>query len=537
VKLRPIIECIGLGGLLAAACVRVLAGPAAPAAPPAAAAPQAERFAILEYRVLGNTVLPARAIERAVYSHLGPERSITDAQAARLELEKAYRDAGYSTVYVDIPEQSVEEGIVRLRVTEGRLARVRVSGTRYFSNRRILAGAPALEPGVVPYFPAIQQQLAELNRQSSDLKLAPVLRPGAVPGTVDLDLRANDTLPLHASVEVNNRYTIDTTHTRLYFNLAYTNLFQTYQSLAMQYQMAPERTKDSGVFAASYSAPLGSPESTLTLLAVDSNSNVVTLGTLGVLGKGQVYGAHYGIALPSEGSFYPSFTIGGDYKNFDQNVLLTAGSGLETPIDYVNWSAVYGGAFAKKTTTASFDVDLNFGIRGLVNYPAEFENNRFLAKPNYTYLRANGTAEQVLGWGTRLALRFSGQYTTEPLISNEQFAIGGVESVRGYHEAEELGDLGVSGALELRTGNRSSLFGLAMQQAYLFVFGDAGVVGVIAPLPQQESRMHLGSWGLGFRLISVHGLEAALDWAYPLVSSPAIRAGDSRLDFRFRAGF
>ena len=122
---------------------------------------------------------------------------------------------GPRTVYVDIPEQSVESGIIRLTVTEGRLDQVRVSGTRYFMNRHILAALPSLEPGAVPHFPDLQRQLNALNQASPDLGVAPVLKPGPQPGTVDVDLKVKDTLPLHASLEVNDRYTADTTHTRV----------------------------------------------------------------------------------------------------------------------------------------------------------------------------------------------------------------------------------------------------------------------------------------------------------------------------------
>jgi len=513
--------------------MRAFAGAAAPAAAPQ----QGATFAILEYRVLGNSVLPARTIERAVYPHLGPARSIADAQAARVDLEKAYRDAGYSTIYVDIPEQSVENGVVRLQVTEGRLERVRVTGTRYFSNRRILAAAPALETGAVPYFPAVQQQLAELNRESADLKVAPVLRPGTVPGTVDVDLKANDTLPMHAAVEVNNDYTVGTPHTRMVFNLAYTNLFQSSQSLALQYQVAPQQPKDSSVLSATYGVPLGSHGASLTLLGLLSNSNVAAVGTLGVVGKGQIYGAHFSTPLSSSADFYPSFTFGGDFKDFDSNVLLSGATGLETPIRYINWSVIYGGAFVRSRMAASFDVGLNFGIRGLVNQPADFENNRYLAQPNYMYLRANGSADHALVWGSRLALRVSGQYTTEPLVSYEQFAIGGVNSVRGYLEAEALGDTGASGSIELRSPSPASLFGVPVQSAYVLAFSDAGIVSIISPLPQQLSRIHLASAGVGMRVAGFSGFNAVFDWAYPLVSTSEVKAGESRVDFQFRYGF
>jgi len=145
---------------LSAVALAALA-PAAWAAPdaaePSTAVPSAEPpFPILEFRVLNNSVLEIRTVERAVYPHLGPDRTFHDVQAARSDLEKAYRDAGYSTVYVDIPEQSVENGVVRLAVTEGRLARVRVTGTRYFSNRHILASVPSLQSGTVPHLPDVQ---------------------------------------------------------------------------------------------------------------------------------------------------------------------------------------------------------------------------------------------------------------------------------------------------------------------------------------------------------------------------------------------
>src|ERR1700742_1844619 len=68
-----------------------------------------EYFDIAEFRVLGNSVLPVKSMERAVYPFAGPHKSIQDVQAARGALESAYHEAGYATVFVDIPEQDVSE--------------------------------------------------------------------------------------------------------------------------------------------------------------------------------------------------------------------------------------------------------------------------------------------------------------------------------------------------------------------------------------------------------------------------------------------
>jgi len=514
-------------------------GSAVPPGGPQSSTPgaAAERFALLEFRVLNNSVLDVRQVERAVYPHLGPDKTIDDVQAARADLEKAYRAAGYSSVYVDIPEQRVEGGIVRLSVTEGRVNRVAVSGTRYFMNRRILAAVPSLTPGTVPHFPDVQAQLNALNQSSPDLSVAPVLRPGADPGTVDVDLKVKDQLPLHASVELNNRYTADTPPLRLNVNVSYDNLFQRNHTLSLQYQTAPQDGSAALVLAATYLAPLPDLGATLALYAIDSNTNVATVGTLGVLGKGRVYGTRYVIPLTPIGRLLPTLTFGVDLKDFDESVLLPSSPGLQTPVKYMNWSIAYGGSLIQDRRSTSFNLATNFGIPGLYNNPAEFENKRYLAKANYMYWHLDVSHVQPLPLGLALALRASGQYTTEPLIDNEQFAIGGVESVRGYLEAEALGDSGATGSLELRSPALSSAFGIHPHEAYAYVFYDAGFATVLDPLPTQVARQDLRSVGLGFRVVGYGGFDAALDWARALIPTTYESANDSRVQFSFRYGF
>jgi hemolysin activation/secretion protein len=501
--------------------------------PAAGAQEGGEHFAILEYRVLHNTVLDTRRIEKAVYPHLGRNMAFADVQAARTDLEKAYRDAGYSTVYVDIPEQSVDGGIIRLAVTEGRLGHVTVRGTRYFMNRRILAAVPSLEPGMVPHFPDVQKQVNALNQASPDLSVVPILKPGSAPGAVDVDLKVKDVLPLHGTVEVNDRYTPDTAHTRLNINLSYSNLFQRNQTLSLQYQTAPGDPGETLVLAGTYLVPLPSLGTTLAFFAVDTNSNVATVGTLGVLGSGHVYGTRYIVPLVVSGPFLQTLTFGVDFKDFDEDVSLDSGTGLQTPIKYLNWSAAYGGSLVHERVSTSFNFTADFGIRGLVNDQAQFESKRYGAQPNYMYWRADAAHVRPFVFGTELSLRLAGQYTTEPLIDNEQFAIGGVESVRGYLEAEDLGDIGFNASIELRSPRIATLFGVHPREAYLYTFYDAGVVSLNNPLPAQIARYDLQGLGLGFRISGFAGFDAGFDWVHPLISA----AYESRIHFHFRYGF
>jgi hemolysin activation/secretion protein len=206
----------------------------------------------------------------------------------------------------------------------------------------------------------------------------------------------------------------------------------------------------------------------------------------------------------------------------------------------VHWSAQYSGTLRTEHTLTSFNFGPNFGLRGFGNSPEEFEYKRFKAKANYFYLRADAQHERPLLWGSRVFLRAAGQYAADPLISNEQFSMGGADSVRGYLESAELGDNGAYGTLELRSPQLLQWLPDRLQPSYAFVFGDAGVVGILDPLlvdGEKVSRKHLYSWGAGIRLAGFGGLEADLDWAYPLRATDNTQRGDSRLHFRVRYGF
>ena len=265
----PLILAIGLvgaSGLCGAARAQEAANDA-PVTGAALSSADGEKFDVWEYRVLGSKVLEAKAVERAVYGHLGSGKTIADVEQARLALETAYRNAGYSTVFVDIPEQTVDSGIVRLNVTEGKLDRLRVTGARYFSNRQILAQLPSLEPGAVPHFPDVQKELAALNRVTPDRSVTPVLRAGRAPGTVDVELKVNDDSPFHGNVEVNDRYTADTTKLRSSVVLSYNNLWQRAHTISLQYQVSPQASDEANVLAATYVARLDRANTVLAQLS------------------------------------------------------------------------------------------------------------------------------------------------------------------------------------------------------------------------------------------------------------------------------
>ncbi|HUI60127.1 MAG TPA: POTRA domain-containing protein, partial [Steroidobacteraceae bacterium] len=275
--------------------------PASTAAPPAAAqpaaAPASPGFDLLEFQVEGNTLLQPIDIERAVTPYLGEHRSIKDIEAARTRLEKTYHDRGYKTVLVNIPEQRIAAGVVRLRVTEAAVGKLHVAGSQYHSLEAIREKMPQLSEGTVPDFAEVQKELGTVNR-SADLKVTPVLKASDTPGRVDVDLMVKDKLPLHATVEVDNRYSANTSHLRTIGELRYDNLFQSGQSLGIQYQVAPTHPDDARIWSFSYVIPTAN-SFVWALYAVHSDSNIAAVGDLSVIGKGNIFGLRFIEPLPT----------------------------------------------------------------------------------------------------------------------------------------------------------------------------------------------------------------------------------------------
>lgn len=492
-------------------------------------------FDVFEFKVEGNTVLPVGKIEEAVYPFLGEEKTITDVESARLALEKTYQDSGYLTVSVSIPQQDVDEGYVRLLVTEGSIERLRIVDSKYTSLAEVKSRVSEFGEGKVPHFPTAQQQLGTMNR-GQNRQVTPILRAGKSPGKVEVDLKVQDKLPLHGSLELNDRYAPNTTETRLNGSLRYENLWQKDHSASLSFQLSPQDLNEVQVVSSTYLIPRLNGDY-FAAYGVITKSDIAAVGDVNVLGKGYIIGARYIHPLPLIDSYYHSLTLGADYKDFDETVSLLGADGFNTPISYASFMFGYDGTYQTDMSQSQANLALNFAPRGLGNTEREFSNRRFLAEPNFMYLRADFKHLQKLPFSWALQAKLSAQLTNEPIIGNEQFTIGGVDSVRGYLESSALGDKGVSASLELRTPLLTKFVANekiknSIKDFYALIFLEAGRVNILKPLPNQDVRSDLASVGIGLKVRSNTGVFGHLDYAHALSNAPEVEKGDDRLHFR-----
>jgi hemolysin activation/secretion protein len=512
------------------------------AAKPAAAAPAA-RFDIDEYRVEGADNLPQIEVETAVYPFLGPGRTSDDVEKARAALEKAYHDKGFQTVGVSVPQQDAQRGFIVLKVAENKVGRLRVKGSRYFDLANIKGSAPSLQEGKLPDFGSVTKDIVALNRWP-DRRITPALRAGVAPGTVDVDLNVEDTLPLHGSAELNNRQSPSTTPLRQSYSLRYDNLWQLGHSMTVTYQDAPLDRDDAMVISGSYMARTGYDWLNVLIYGLKSDSAVATVGGANVIGPGEVIGGRAVLTLPTKGELFHTLSLGIDYKHFAQSLTLGQDS-FDSPVTYAPLVASYGATWQGDGRLTQLNASVTAGLRGIGSSPEEFDAKRYKATGSFIHLNADVSHTQDLPEGFQLFGKMQGQVADQPLVSSEQFSIGGQDTVRGYLESEVLGDYGVVGTLELRSPNLAPYLEQkldnplgqaikfnAFDEWRFFAFADAGRAQIHEPLVDQQSKFDLASYGIGTRMKTLKRFNSIFFVGMPLISQQVTVANHPRFSFR-----
>jgi len=537
------LPCALMAGISAQGAAASSAPQATPTPAPAAAAQSLPEFYIREYRVNGAHHLTPLEIENAVYPFLGPGRTAQDVEGARAALAKMYEAKNYTSVSVVIPQQTGARGIVYLQVNEMPVGRLRVEGSRYFDINAIKRQVPSLAEGSLIDFAQAQKELIGLN-QLPDRRITPVIQSGVVPGTMDVDLDVKDTLPLHGSVELNNRYSADTPSLRLDASLSYDNLWQLGHSIGASMQVSPQDTSKVQVFTGFYTARFPGLENvSLTLQGTVQNSKVSTLGSVDVNGKGDIAGLRLNFKLPTLDDYFQNFTFGIDYKAFEQTVRVGAATtATETPTTYLPLTLDYSGTWVGNKFLTDLDLQVVFNIRGIGSTAQQFDDNRYESDRNFIYFRGDVAQTQDLPYDLQLYGKIAGQVSDSPLINSEEFSAGGLDTVRGYLESTVLGDDAAVFNFEFRSPSllswiKSQGSAKSGDDWRFYFFTDAAAVSIQDPLPQQTERFSLASYGGGTRMTLFNHFNGSLDLAVPLFSEAGTKIHNPFLTFRIWTDF
>jgi hemolysin activation/secretion protein len=603
-------------------------GAAGPAASAAGGARPTPHFAVRAFEVKGDTLLARPTLDALLTRHTGTNVTMTNIVEAAVDLQKEYRNRGYPTVRVAIPQQQVTNQTVRLQVFEGRLADIQVTGNRYFSSNNVRRAMPGLSTNLILNSAVFQADLNRANA-SQDRQIYGRLEPGPEENTTVLTLDTKDRLPLHGKIELNDQNSPGTPDLRLNSSAAYNNLWQLEHSVGIQYGFSPESFKSGrqwdfydrpqvASYGAFYRMPLGSPESVGEQIAgrpggfgydeatrtfhlpppsgrpeldfyasrssIDSgvmslfnatlyNTNGNSLNQQTVqqdLTVNSALSSRLRLPLQSTENFQSSLSAGFDFKTYDltsdktniftlTSIEVDYGNNPSHPqtnithqvddspvptthrwVEYVPLSLRYDASFKDSLGVTTFGL----GLSGNSWYSGSRSNLQGItgsARSSGDWLVFTPSLGRELGNRTNwlFSLHADGQVSSEPLISNEEMGLGGLASVRGYHEGEVFGDDGWHLSAEEKTPYYE--VGTAYRNHPLIVRGslfmDYGEAYVLDPGPSRKGRTEL--WGVGFGGAASLGpnWEARFLFSWPLLSAGTTQAGQPRFDFGLSAQF
>jgi len=532
--------------------------PLAQAAPPANA--DEGTFTIRDFFVQGNNLLLPDRVDAILAPFIGPGRRFTDIEKARAALEQAYRELGYPTVAVTVPEQTVEYGVITLIVYEGRLKSVDIMNNWFFSSGYVRDKLPAIRPGALLYEPTVLKQLDALNA-NPDLKVAPILKPSDNPEQLDLELKVKDHPPVHGKVELNNRGVATTPRLRLNAALQYTNVFGLDHTITLQTSQTPQDWGAVEVYSGNYIIPLGMPDHKLVFYGATAHSrarlNSTPLpvgGGLDILGNSVVAGTRYLVPLDVSGTMKHQVSFGIDYKHLGRSEATVPGSHtsitVSNPITYTPLSIGYTALRPDERGYTKVSATTRGYVAGLVPQGAkeDFQGdpNDVLNKPGLrrfstgTFVVLQGSLDryQPLPHEFSLSAKVDGQWTNEPLIPTEQYFAGGMESVRGYREFEAVGDEAVHASIELVSPPVPQLSAEHIRRSLRFVaFYDVAYLWLRQPLAGQTDRRQLEGTGVGLRFALSDHLRFRYDAAWALRQGPFTPEGGFYGHFSLEAVF
>jgi len=489
------------------------------AIPPAAA--DGSRFTITRYTIDGNTLLKPTAIDALLQPYTGTKKSLATVKQAASVLQEAYQHAGYSTVKVSVPTQTLEQDSVVLKVHEATIRTVTFEPGAFHDAANLAFSLPALKQGQTPNMTAITTELQIANENPAK-QTDVVLVPSTDGAVVQAKVKTSDEKPWKLVLDADNTGDHSTGMFRVGGAAQYANLFNRDQVLTAQYITSPDHVDAVKIFGLGYRIPLYSLNGVVDVVGGYSEVNDGKLNDLfNVSGKGTVVGVKYAQYLPRSANFTQKIVAGIDYRAYDSTVVLDGTTNSLIPSITIHpFSISYVGEWQRDSHSLSFYLGSYHNAFGDGDRTA-FKEIRSGAPADYTFINGGIDYRRSLVQDWQLRLAANGQYSFNPLIPQEQFGIGGAQSVRGLYERAVLGDSGYFATIELYAPDVASLAKWNKVQVRPLVFFDEGTVSRTNVLVGEQSHDTEASIGGGLRFSYGSNVNLRLDAAHVLIREPS----------------
>ena len=480
-----------------------------PAAEEAGAEPS---FALQQVIWNPSEILTKDQIQAVTASYIGKQVTLKDLREMADKITNIYRDKGYMTCGAVLPPQRIHDGVVEIRLIEGKTGTVNLTGNRYTKTGYIM-NRINLKPGEIANTEKLNRDLRWFQG-TNDVQLRVVMKPGAEEGTTDYDIMAfepqNQSVTLYTDndgYESSGRW-----RAGIFYNMKSVSGIR--DSLRAHF-IGSRGTKSWGL---GYSVPISRKGMRLDLDYSGNRTKVVKgeLEPLGVEGKSNSYSLTF--RAPFHVTEKSRHEAGLQYVHQKSETDLGHGQvpwvddRINRVIPYVSFTH-YGkdSVFYHKH---SFVWARRRDIDGDSDTGKLYRLSSFWQKRN-----TNGQF-----WQARLDAQLG---SGDNLAASDRFFVGGVNSVRGYEEGFIGGSRGISMGLEYHIPVDKE------KRFFVYPFFDWGTVSGYAA-PEHNKLM---SAGIGIEARYKH-LYSTLTVGFPFKKDfYDDKIDNARVDFSLSAAF
>ncbi len=527
--------------------------------------PAGKRIFVKKFRLEGNTQISEKELMSDITLADGKELTLEEIMGVADMITAKYRNKGFLIANAYVPSQSIFDGAVItrknssfqpvntfgtvvIRVVEGKVGNISVTGNKYYSSSFIekrlanVRNDPSLKEET------LERELLLLN-EYPELSVKATLKAGKAPGTTDIIATVSDKYPVFGTVSYDNFGVNSTSKNRLSASLNIGNTIK-YGDLVILNGIIGLDEMDLSRLSfgrADYVIPVGVMGTQIGSYysnTIYSASGDSSLSPLELKGKANVFGLYVTQPLMKKLNRNINFKFGGEYislydkvlgstKDTDEIRKITAGISYESTDKYQGRNIV-GLGYA----------------RGLGDFLGGTKSGA--TDPNPSYLGANDIFNkfnidamriQKLSDYNQLIARASIQYSPDRLFSVERMQIGGEGSVRGVNPGTISGDSGYFGSLELLASPFSPetlVYKQKLGDTVKFaIFTDLGRVINSSSRPSDSVTSSMSSVGAGIRLYGGTRFSSKLDWAIPSTQGcyNSFNLNDSQIYFQTMVSF
>lgn len=442
---------------------------------------------------------------------IGTEITLADLYGIANQMTLQYRNDGYVLTQVVVPPQTIENGIARLQVVEGFIDNVIIQGGDQSPSELQLIQdyASRISQGGALNISDMERQLLLIN-DLPGVTARSVISPSATTaGAADM-LVIIERDPYEALVGVNNHGSRFLGPFQAQGVGILNSVLGLNEKITAQTVVAPDGGMELAYGSLAYEQPIGSLGTTLEVSGSMTNTDPgFTLKQFDVAGKSRSYTikAKHPFIRSRNSNLFGRVLF--DYRNVESlnNVEATRHDKIRA------LRAGLQAEFLDRLLGVGVNtVDLEVS-KGIDIFGASDEGDPNMTRPagDPQFTKGNLILQRLQRLTNRfnLLLQGRGQLSNKPLLSSEEFGLGGIGTVRGFAPSEVVGDDALAGKAELQWNNESRML-------QLFGFFDAGKVWNQDATTSSGKKDSLTSAGGGVRLNLPMDVDAEFVMAVPL---------------------